>query len=515
MKTLLSLLLLPWLATAATITPGYLSTTKPRTNDVVAWHGKWVVTNLLSVAGTNRIFTTNEVNGLALVQAQGVGATNVNNTSVNTAIGSKVSFDSTAGKAMQLANNAVIHYSATAVKTDLGGATISQPSLGTILISSNLNVGYDLSVGGTNIFDGITNIIPQRAFPSVTIGDYIWGSGYLDWVQGGDATNRLLTWNGDADWDSIVYWRMMDVVITNLTALAGSYRGNGSGLSNVYSASSAGWTNTANTNYTMNRVGIRTNTPQAALHVHGDSAGNVLKLSTLERTNLFSVATNGVLDLYSGNLFSLVAVANSAYMKLDGTTFLSADGSSITVPSATVILGSSYPSQLSIVNSGSDIVTIKQTDNGAGANLRVTGGLHIEGTNYFAGNAYFLNEISASNVTDRSRSPATLEDAMAIVQSHDTKDGTVDHTKLSPLAYGTKPVLVLTGKKLTNAIPEEVFKDERGVVTNTIPAHFEVTDEQKVENVTDASRRNLSMVISAQAMVIKDLLARVAKLEGK
>lgn len=89
------------------------------------------------------------------------------------------------------------------------------------------------------------------------------------------------------------------------------------------------------------------------------------------------------------------------------------------------------------------------------------------------GNAYVAGDISALTITDRSESPDTLEDAFRMVSSIETVDGKVNHNKLDPLLWGKK-----------QALP-------------------------------DQEKRNLSMLVSAQALVIKDLVRRIELLEDK
>lgn len=90
---------------------------------------------------------------------------------------------------------------------------------------------------------------------------------------------------------------------------------------------------------------------------------------------------------------------------------------------------------------------------------------------------YATNDISALTFTDRSKAPDALADAYAIVASVEAKDGHVNHAKLHPLAWGTR-------------------KNGRGIVP-------------------DQSKRDLGMVVSAQSLVIADLVKRLEALEKK
>lgn len=127
-----------------------------------------------------------------------------------------------------------------------------------------------------------------------------------------------------------------------------------------------------------------------------------------------------------------------------------------------------------------------------------------------AGAAWFVGNVSALSFTDRTPAPKTLTDAYEIVQSHEsTTDGRVDHSKLSPLAYGKKVVNQPTGKKVRQVV-------EQGVAGTTgISAQEVLVDEMESVEVPDPEGRDLSIVISAQAMVIKDLIRRIEEMEGK
>ncbi len=127
------------------------------------------------------------------------------------------------------------------------------------------------------------------------------------------------------------------------------------------------------------------------------------------------------------------------------------------------------------------------------------------------GNLYATGAVSCLEIIDHTPAPLTLVDAYAIVASHESKDGKVNHAKLSPLAYGTKKVQVPTGRMLTNSYPQSVEVNDG--VTNVTPARIEVVAEMKFEVQVDPAGRNLSMVTSAQAMVINDLTDRMKKLE--
>jgi hypothetical protein len=128
--------------------------------------------------------------------------------------------------------------------------------------------------------------------------------------------------------------------------------------------------------------------------------------------------------------------------------------------------------------------------------------------------------IRCNSIVDGSDSPETLADAYAIVESHESIGKKVDHSKLSPLAWGTKTVQRATGRTLTRTVtttenikadfpePDGTYREEPTEITRT-----EEYPEVTMEVVPDQSGRNLSVVISAQAMVIKDLTRRLEALE--
>lgn len=124
-------------------------------------------------------------------------------------------------------------------------------------------------------------------------------------------------------------------------------------------------------------------------------------------------------------------------------------------------------------DSGYPLIT-GRTNNGTTVfQVDATGSIASSGI-VMANNLYSTNDCSALTFTDRSRSPTNTPEAYAIVASHRTKDGKVDHSALHAAAWG---------KTKTGA--------------------------------SDPLSRDLGMVISAQQMVIQDLIARIDKLEKK
>jgi hypothetical protein len=127
-----------------------------------------------------------------------------------------------------------------------------------------------------------------------------------------------------------------------------------------------------------------------------------------------------------------------------------------------------------------------------------------------ASGVYVLGDVNADQFTDRSDAPESLAEAYAIVQSHETKAGKVDHSKLHSAAWGRKFRVVETGKTLTKTREIAPAEDGKEAVTE------EYSEPEKVVvSEPDRSGRNLSMVISAQSMVIKSLLSRIEALEAK
>lgn len=92
---------------------------------------------------------------------------------------------------------------------------------------------------------------------------------------------------------------------------------------------------------------------------------------------------------------------------------------------------------------------------------------------------YATNNVSALSFTDRSDSPTNTAEAYAIVRSHEAKGGRVNHQKLHSRAWA-----------ITNTV-------QNGIIISA----------------PDQSGRNLSMVVSAQALVISDLTNRAESME--
>ena len=117
-----------------------------------------------------------------------------------------------------------------------------------------------------------------------------------------------------------------------------------------------------------------------------------------------------------------------------------------------------------------------------------------------SGNVYVTNDVSALSFTDRTPAPENLAESYAIVQSHEVKGKMLDHSKLHSAAWGTKTRVNTTGRMMKRKLDDgaEVIEPE----TETI-------------SEPDPDGRNLSITITAQALVIKDLIKRIEALEGK
>jgi hypothetical protein len=139
------------------------------------------------------------------------------------------------------------------------------------------------------------------------------------------------------------------------------------------------------------------------------------------------------------------------------------------------------------VTSGGNVLIATSTDDGVNK-LQVNG------------KAYFYNDVSALSFTDRTPAPANLAESYAIIESHRVKSGELDHAVLHPAAWGKKIRREATGRtiKRKNDKDEEIEEPE-----------FEEFAEP------DQTKRNLSITITAQALVIQDLIRRIEKLEGK
>ena len=116
------------------------------------------------------------------------------------------------------------------------------------------------------------------------------------------------------------------------------------------------------------------------------------------------------------------------------------------------------------------------------------------------GNAYFYNDVSALSFTDRTPAPENLAESYAIVESHEVKNKQLNHSKLHPAAWGTKTRTNITGRMKKRVLDDGVETEEPEIETIREP---------------DPDGRNLSITITAQALVIKDLIKRIETLENK
>ena len=139
------------------------------------------------------------------------------------------------------------------------------------------------------------------------------------------------------------------------------------------------------------------------------------------------------------------------------------------------------------VNSAGEVLIATSTDAG-NYNLQVNG------------NAYFYNDVSALSFTDRTPAPENLAESYAIVESHEVKNKELNHSKLHPAAWGTKIRTNITGR-----MKKRVLDDGTEI------------EEPEIETISEPNPdgRNLSITITAQALVIKDLIKRIETLENK
>ena len=152
-----------------------------------------------------------------------------------------------------------------------------------------------------------------------------------------------------------------------------------------------------------------------------------------------------------------------------------------------------------------------------GGNLLI-GTMSDDGTNKLQvnGPVYIASYVSALGYIDRTEAPDTLAEAYAIVQSHEvTADGELDHSKLHPAAWGKRVELRPTGNTITRTI-EEPIQDAGQIKVGSQSVKEKIIEEPEMEQIVvpDQSGRDLSMVISAQALVIKDLTKRIEALEA-
>ena len=116
------------------------------------------------------------------------------------------------------------------------------------------------------------------------------------------------------------------------------------------------------------------------------------------------------------------------------------------------------------------------------------------------GNAYFHNDVSALSFTDRTPAPENLAESYAIVESHEVKNKELNHSKLHPAAWGKKTRVSMTGRMKKRMLDDGAEIEEPEIETVSEP---------------DPDGRNLSITITAQSLVIKDLIKRIEALENK
>lgn len=280
-------------------------------------------------------------------------------------------------------------------------------------------------------------------------------------------------------------------------------------------------------------AGFGTINPNAGLHIFS-TVDPLFKLSSGTETNAFSVdvtgimwgnsagltngspglatnsatATDGMALVKRGNNLKLETIGAGAVFPLTVDTVVLTNGSGGNEKDLSFITNYNNQGYTALDFRTASSHAYLYTDNAGELRVNpgtkfgvdtdlVTGG-DITSDGVIAGNsAYFTNDVSALTFTDRSRAPESLKDAYEIVQSMKSKSGHVDHGVLSPKAWGTRTRLV------TNTAPRFV----KGI-RQPAPKLGTVVEP-------DSSRRDLGMVISAQAMVIQDLQRRLEMLEKK
>lgn len=223
-------------------------------------------------------------------------------------------------------------------------------------------------------------------------------------------------------------------------------------------------------------------------------------------------AANGAVG--AGRILNAVATANAPAFSFSGNTNTG--------------LGRNAVGEPSMIASG--VEAMRWTSTGTIAlqpviiatNTPVTGYALTVGATVATGGAYIMGAVNCESVIDHTPAPATLADAYEIIQSHEAKDGKLDHSKLSPLAWGTRTVTRKTGRKIAKTeqievpIPaEEIPATEEGkpepATTRTVSRDVEVDETEHVTE-PDQSGRSLSMTVSALAMTVADLTAKNADL---
>lgn len=268
---------------------------------------------------------------------------------------------------------------------------------------------------------------------------------------------------------------------TSISTRTGNTISNSLFFNNYQPAVGWPWENTIGSLSVVSNIGIGIVSPTVPLHVKG--VGNVDAF--IESTGASGYA-------------ELVAVNNTGAAQSYGVVGSSYGGSGALSPGSGFALSTATNgfNVVSTVNMGIGLFAGGSTS--SNLMLRISGNGVINSSGQIRADSFYAtNDISALTFTDRSKSPNDLKDAYEIVASHKTKNGHVDHTALSPKAWGTKTRVV------TNTAPRFVkgkrIQDTKlGVVVEP-----------------DKDGRDLGMVISAQALVIQDLQRRLEALEKK
>lgn len=221
-------------------------------------------------------------------------------------------------------------------------------------------------------------------------------------------------------------------------------------------------------------VGIGTASPSASrVTVKGVAAVPTSITNVMSRANIWasysSIDTYGLAIAVSANAPTLQAVdvggvtaASLVLQPFGGKT-----GIGTNAPAA-YLATIADNAALNVVQFGTtnrpSLMTMDTNGTITATNINATGAVN-------ANSYYATGDVSALTFTDRSTSPDTLDDAYAIVGSIKPLSGRVDHSKLHPKAWGS------------------------------------------TAGVADSSKRDLSMVVSAQSLVIADLWSRIDSLE--
>jgi len=249
------------------------------------------------------------------------------------------------------------------------------------------------------------------------------------------------------------------------------------------------------------------------------STGNVTGLSFSINTNQL-VVTNGLVGIGTAAPVSKLevhqAVAAAPGLTEKGGLAVYTDNSGVALSMGGYTAASPYTMYIQAIDCyAGNAATYPLALNPIGGKVGI--GTTTPGTNFVVNgegwftSLYVTNDVSCGTLTDHSDSPADAIEAARMIATFAAKNGQVDHEKLDPGLWGKKAVYTDTGITRTNIV--EAIGGLEGEVIR--PKTTNIVSVIQTTVVPDQSKRNLSMLVSAQALVIQDLIRRIEKLEGK